>query len=111
MYASTAFVAKTLPLPCGRPQVAAAKEVKSAKFFGYGFDEAPKSCEKSIRTAFKAFLETYPPSTHPEVAGTMAALNWASSGGHDGPTGSHPSAGGMPMDMPYTGNATAGHSA
>ena len=84
--------------------VAKAKAVKTAKFFAYGFDEAPKSCEKSIRTSFKAFLEAYPPSTHPEVAGTMAALNWAAaSGGNDGPTGSHPSAGGMPMDMPYTG--------
>ena len=83
-------------------KVAAAKAT-GGKYYAYAFDEAPKSCEKSIRAAFGAFLEAYPPSSHPEVGGTMSALNWAAAtGGNSGPTGSHPSARGMPMDMPYT---------
>jgi hypothetical protein len=88
-----------------KPTVEAAAQAAGteAKFFAYGFDEAPKSCEKSIRTSFKAFFDAFPVSRYPQVAGTMAALNWAGAGGHGGPTGSHPSAGGMPMDMPYTG--------
>jgi hypothetical protein len=49
-----------------------------------------------------AFLEEFPAAQFPEVGGTMAALNWAGSGGNSGPTGSHPSDGGMPLDMPYT---------
>lgn len=62
-------------------KVAAAKAVGGkAKFYAYAFDEAPKSCEKSIRAAFGAFLEAYPPSEYPEVGGTMSALNWAAGG-------------------------------
>ena len=63
----------------------------------------PTVITQSIRTSFKAFFDAFPVSQYPQVAGTMAALNWAGAGGHSGPTGSHPSAGGMPMDMPYTG--------
>ena len=88
-----------------KPTVDAAAKAAGdkANFFAYGFDEAPKSCEKSIRTSFKAFFDAFPAADYPQVAGTMAALNWASADGHSGPTGSHPSAGGMPIDMPFTG--------
>lgn len=85
-----------------KPVVQAAKAVRGAALLGYAFDERPRSCEKSIRAAFGAFLDEYPVEKYPEVGGTMAALNWAGSGGNSGPTGSHPSDGGMPLDMPFT---------
>ena len=85
-----------------KPTVEAARQVTNAKFFAYGFDERPRSCEKSIRTAFGAFMDEYPYAQYPWIGGTMGALNWAGSGGDHGPTGSHPSDGGMPLDMPYT---------
>lgn len=82
--------------------VEAAQMVKNAKLLAYGFDERPRSCERSIRAAFGAFLDAFPVEKYPQVRGTMAALNWAGSKGNNGSTGSHPSDGGMPMDMPYT---------
>ena len=85
-----------------KPTIDAAQSVTGAKFFAYGFDERPRSCEKSIRTAFGAFMDEYPYAQYPWVGGTMGALNWAGGGGNSGPTGSHPSDGGMPLDMPYT---------
>jgi hypothetical protein len=85
-----------------KPAVNAAQQVTGAKFFAYGFDERPRSCEKSIRTAFGAFMDEYPYAQYPWIGGTMGALNWAGGGGNSGPTGSHPSDGGMPLDMPYT---------
>ena len=51
-----------------RQAVSAARDgVAGAELFLYGFDERPKSCERSIRTAFGAVLDAFPATSYPQA--------------------------------------------